>query len=294
MSDVRRARAASLTGCGALVRAAAIVVFGLGVLGMSTRSRGVTADEVLVARDLGRGRAEHDFEVTSSCPLARVELDLEVESMPDGTVTLTSPTGRTQRLSLHVLTSTHFVRTWDWQLLPALHGLRGDPANGRWQLSIRASGARYQGGAQPHASDMPTPSFPRAELRVFCEPGHAPATGGRIDARVPVVHEPVRSGANVRALVPVSSECTIGSLTVSLEERWERESGASLTLVSPAGRRIRLEPARPMTTGPHATHTRDVVAVHGQPSHGLWEIVRTRASGSVMIDEAAIQIDCAP
>ncbi|MBN8612822.1 MAG: proprotein convertase P-domain-containing protein, partial [Deltaproteobacteria bacterium] len=160
----------------------------------------VEPDVVLAVRDLGRGRARHDFEVPIACPLARVELDLEVESMPDGLVTLRTPSGREARLGLHVLTTTHFVRTWDWAMLDDLHAARGEPSHGTWTLEVRARGAMYQGGAQPHSSPMPEPIYPSAALRVYCEPEHAPAApGSELRVEVEVATAPRRPGAGVHA-----------------------------------------------------------------------------------------------
>jgi hypothetical protein len=249
---------------------------------------------LLEANDLGVGRLTHDFDVTASCPLARVELDLEVESMPDGTVTLRAPSGAEARLPLHVLTTTHFVRTWDWQLLPAMHALRGTDPSGRWSLAVRADGAVYRGGAQPSASPMPTPSFPHAALRVFCEPPTEPASERTIDVRVPAEPAASRPGANVRALVPISRDCTIATMTVSLRERWRSEVGGGLVVVTPRGSTLRVEERAPAPRGATETFSRDVVRAHGLSSAGLWEIVRPRAGGRVTLEEAGVQIDCAP
>ena len=142
---------------------------------------------------------------------------------------------------------------------------------------------------------MPTPAFPHAALRVFCEPARGEHDGaGVIDVRVPAEPPATRSGANVRALVPVTRECSIASLTIVLEERWRSEIGAELVLVTPSGRAIRVETGSPARLGAHQTNSRDVVDARGLSSAGLWEIVRPRAAGRVTIGDAGLQIDCAP
>jgi hypothetical protein len=130
---------------------------------------------------------------------------------------------------------------------------------------------------------------------VFCEPprddGPHEAT---IDARLPAETSATRPGANVRALVPITHDCTIATMTVSLRERWQSEIGSGLVVVTPAGRALRVEEPAPARPGVRETFSRDVVTAHGLSSAGLWEIVRPRAGGHVTLEEAGVQIDCAP
>ena len=253
----------------------------------------VEPDVVLAVRDLGRGRARHDFEVPVACPLARVELDLEVESMPDGLVTLRTPTGREARLDLHVLTTTHFVRTWDWAMLDDLHAARGEPSQGTWTLEVRARGAMYQGGAQPHSSPMPEPIYPSAELRVYCEPEHAPAApGSELRVEVEVSTAPRRPGAGVHALVPVREACVVDTLAMTLEGRAISTIGAPIRVVSPEGRVLRVREARPLRVGPFHLEA-EVRGAAGLASEGVWELGVPRGSGGIALDAASLVIRCA-
>jgi hypothetical protein len=131
---------------------------------------------VMRATDLGTGHASHTFVVERSCPLARVELDLEVESLPDGHVRLTAPSGTSTRLSLRVLTTPRFVRTWDWARLDGLHGERGRDAAGEWRLEVAASGVLYAPGPSAGA-ELPERRAP-CVLRARGAPAR-PDDGGR-------------------------------------------------------------------------------------------------------------------
>lgn len=255
-------------------------------------------DLVLHSQDLGRGHVEHDWLVATDadCQLARVELDLEVEGRPIGEVRLRSPSGVEDRLPLHVLTTYHFLRTWDWARLDALHALRGTSPRGTWTLEMRFEGAAYCGGSGPCSTgNESAPAYPNAELRVFCEPASRPAVEGH---GVHTVVElpppgPRRPGAAVRALLPVEGACVVEDLSVEVDyaERFSRSR--EFELVSPDGRILRTRASSPSS----ARLRRNVVArvpdAIGLQSAGLWELRAPRASGSVILNRVAMHITCA-
>lgn len=260
--------------------------------------RGAEPDVALRVEPLGRGRASHVFDVAPphECPLARVELDLEVVSMPDGRVVLTSPRGTSASLPLHVLTTTHFVRTWDWSRLDALHGERGREAAGPWRLEVALRGALYRGGDQPRAAPMPTPEYPRAELRVFCEPARR-ARDATSDEPIRVVRDVppqrARPGASVRALLPVEEQCVIESVDVEIQDTAEGAIGVRWQLVTPDGAVLPLTGFRFGDPGEQRKIVASTRRPRGLDSAGLWELLAPRASGSTALRRAGLTIHCA-
>jgi hypothetical protein len=246
-------------------------------------------DVSLASGRLGRGHAIHAFGVARDCPLARVELEVEIESMPDGTVTLRAPDGTSARLPLHVLTSTHFVRTWDWSALEVLHGLRNRPMRGPWTVELSLRGATYRTDPVP----MPTPEIEDTRLRLWCEPTPIPATHRTLQASSEGTFRRAWPGASVRALAAIEEQCSIGELQVEIAARRERTAfGQTWSLIAPDGTQHDLITWPPGHGPDRRTSVVDVPSVRGSASAGIWELQSPRAQPDLVLERFGLTAIC--
>lgn len=262
-------------------------------------------DVVVEAQQLGFGTVRRVFEVAEACPLGRVELDVGVNSMPDGSVTLTAPSGRSARLRLRAL-QIDFVKTWDWAALEDLHDERGTPMAGTWVFESRLRGADYSQSATGETAPMPVPDVTVVRLRLFCEPRRgAPSAWGdagdgvRLDewtARwAPGARRP-RPGADARALVAVRRDCTLGGVVADLELGFRTATEGRVRLVEPDGTthdlgRV-LAHAGVDRPGRHR-FSRTLPLERGPRAAGLWELVFREAGADDSIEAASLRFLCA-
>jgi hypothetical protein len=132
---------------------------------------------------------------------------------------------------------------------------------------------------------------------VFCEPEvrpHDPTTGDVVRVVRDVPAAPRRSGASVRALLPVVESCTIDSLSVELHDVARYASGVRWVLVTPAGAVLRVTGWRYAGSGEERKVVATVARARGLPSAGLWELSSPRASGRSELRRAGIAMQCAP
>lgn len=247
-------------------------------------------DVALASGPLGRGHAIHAFDVARDCPLARIELEVEIESMPDGTVTLRAPDGTAARLPLHILTTTHFVRTWDWSALEALHSLRGRSVRGPWTVELSLRGAMYRTDPVP----MPEPELEDTRLRLWCEQTPVPAVHRRLEASSEGAFRRAWPGARVRALVAIEEQCEIGELQVEIAARRERNAfGQPWSLVAPDGARHELTVWPPGRGPDRRTSVVSVSSVRGAASAGIWELLAPRAQPDLVLERFRLIVICA-
>ncbi|MBN1772054.1 MAG: hypothetical protein JXB32_12370 [Deltaproteobacteria bacterium] len=260
-------------------------------------------DVVLEAKHLGRGEVRRTFEVTETCALGRVELDVGVDSMPDGFVTLTAPSGRSARLRLRAL-QIDFIKTWDWAALEGLHPERGVPIAGTWTYESRLRGADYSQPATGETDPMPTPDVTVARLRLFCEPvrsgtGAADAADERVEldewtaswepnARAP------RPGAHPRTLLAVHRDCTLGGIVATLELGFDGGIYGRARLVAPDGTLHnlgRVEASAPGGGAGRHPISRTVLLEDGPRAAGIWELAFV-ADGAGTIETAGLKFLC--
>lgn len=244
----------------------------------------------LASGRLGRGHAIRTFDVARDCPLARLELEVEIESMPDGSVTLRAPDGTAARLPLHILATTHFVRTWDWSALEALHGLRGRSMRGPWTVELSLRGAMYRTDPVP----MPTPEIRDTRLRLWCEPTSVPAAHHTIQASSEGTFRRAWPGGSVRALAAIEEQCAIGELQVEIAARRERTAfGQSWSLISPDGARHELTVWPPGRGPDRRTSVVTVPSARGSASAGIWELQAPRAQPDLVLERFGLTVTCA-
>ena len=256
-------------------------------------------DVTLEARRLGRGRTQHAFEVAGTCPLGRVELDVGVDSMPDGFVELRAPSGRSARLPLHVL-QIDFVRTWDWADLGALHDERRTSIAGTWTFESRLAGADYAQPATGETAPMPTPEITLVRLRLYCEPSVLPPAAGEETDREstwtaswePRARAP-RPGADARTLLAVHRDCAVAEVAVTAELAYDDGIYAQLRLVTPAGIAHVLRRVEAYSAGGSGTYRLvQRVELPEQPrASGIWELSLVRSGDEIR--RASLDFTCA-
>jgi hypothetical protein len=257
-------------------------------------------DVTLEARRLGRGRTQHAFEVAATCPLGRVELDVGVDSMPDGFVELRAPSGRKARLPLHVL-QIDFVHTWDWADLDALHEERGTSIAGTWTFESRLAGADYAQPATGETAPMPTPEITLVRLRLFCEPAVVPPVAGEDTEREstwtaswePRTRAP-RPGADSRTLVAVHRDCVVVAVAVTAELAYDDGIYAQVRLITPAGTVHVVRRVEAYSAGGSGTCRveRRVELPEHPGAAGIWELSLVRNGHEIRT--ASLEFSCEP
>jgi len=247
--------------------------------------------DLVLALPPGTTRRRLELSADRDCPLERAELVVEIESMPAGHVTLRAPSGQSERLPLHVLTTSHFFHAFDWTDLDALHAARGRSLRGSWGVDLALDGARYCGGScEGGASPMPAPRLVSGQLRLWCARAARPAAGSSIDVAGSLAG-PARVGGAASAYFLVEEDCTVVAMRAELRGRAPL-FGASLALVSPSGDRLRIGRwSRAGAAEPKLVST--VRVPPGTRSAGLWELRAERAGPRASLEGAHLAIDCA-
>lgn len=261
-------------------------------------------DVSLALEHLGRGPATRTFEVSESCALGRVELDVGVDSMPDGFVTLTAPSGRAARLRLRVL-QIEFIKTWRWEDLEGLHAERGTSVAGTWTFQSRLAGADYAQPSSGETAPMPVPDVTLARLRLFCEPAHdggdteAVADGGTALGEWTTSWEPharaVRPGAHPRTLVAVHRDCRLGGIVARLELGFDGGIYGRARLVAPDGTVHPLGRVEASAAGGGAGRhpiSRTVLLEDGPRAAGLWELAFAADGAGGTLETAGLTFLC--